>query len=120
MISKNFSSLLSDRKELALEYLFMDATPEEFARNNALVAEKFDLDEISHCWQILSDMLIDQSDYDPYTTIWNNHPMGIKWFIKEAIVYFERQQNLQMLAMLCCVILSARRKRFQPDIMGKN
>lgn len=119
VISKNFSSLLSDRKELALEYLFMDATPEEFARNNALVAEKFDLDEISHCWQILSDMLIDQSDYDPYTTIWNNHPMGIKWFIKEAIVYFERQQNLQMLAMLCCVILSARRKKIPARYYGQ-
>lgn len=119
MISKNFSSLLSDRKELALEYLFMDATPEGFARNNALVAEKFDLDEISHCWQILSDMLIDQSDYDPYTTIWNNHPMGIKWFIKEAIVYFERQQNLQMLAMLCCVILSARRKKIPARYYGQ-
>lgn len=113
---RDFSHLIPDRKELALEYDLTDLSLEKVTRNNALVAEKYNLEEISHCWQILSDLLMAKENYDPYDLIWDNHPMGIKWFVKEAILYFEKQNNLQMLAMLCCVVASA---LFQPETPGE-
>lgn len=103
---KDFSHLISDRKELAQEYCLTNSNLEQVAKNNALVAEKYSLNEISHCWQVLSDMLMIKEDADPYDLMWDNHPMGIRWFVKEAINFFERKNNLQMLAMLCCVVAS--------------
>lgn len=104
IITKDFSHLIPDRKDLALEYKFTDSPQEELARHNAIVAEKLGLEEKSHCWQILSDLLMTNEETDPYNLIWDNHPMGIKWFIKEALRYFEKKNDLQMLAMLGAVV----------------
>ncbi|QLQ82405.1 hypothetical protein HG537_0H01670 [Torulaspora globosa] len=101
---KDFQHLIADRRELALEYQLTDSNLEKITRNNALVAEKYNMEEISHCWQVLSDMVMKKDEDDPYDLVWDNHPMGIKWFIKEAIKYFEQKNNLQMLAMLCCIV----------------
>ncbi|CDH15104.1 related to Maintenance of telomere capping protein 5 [Zygosaccharomyces bailii ISA1307] len=106
LIYKDFSHLIPDRKDLALEYRFTDAPQEELARHNALVAEKYGLEEKSHCWQILSDLLMTNEETDPYNLIWDNHPMGISWLIKEALNYFEKRNDLQMLAMLGAVAAS--------------
>ncbi|GAV53778.1 hypothetical protein ZYGR_0AK02800 [Zygosaccharomyces rouxii] len=103
VITKDFSHLVPDRKDLALEFRFTDAPQGELARHNALVAEKYGLEEKSHCWQILSDLLMTNEETDPYNLIWDNHPMGIKWFIKEVLSYFERINDLQMLAMVGAV-----------------
>lgn len=103
---KDFSHLISERKQLAVEYQLANGNLEQVARSNALVAEKYNLNEISHCWQVLSDMLMIKECSDPYDLLWDNHPMGIRWFVKEAIKYFEKRKNLQMLAMLCCVVSS--------------
>lgn len=103
VITKDFSHLIPDRKDLALEFRFTDAPQGELARHNALVAEKYGLEEKSHCWQIFSDLLMTNEETDPYNLIWDNHPMGIKWFIKEVLSYFERKNDLQMLAMLGAV-----------------
>ena len=99
----DFGHLIPDRKELALEYQILNTYPDEMARNNALIAEKYGFEEISHCWQILSDYLMSQEEYDPYNATWDNHPMGIRWFVKETISYFENNNNLQMLAMIACI-----------------
>lgn len=104
ILSRDFSNLISERRELALEYELIDNPPEEMARHNALVAEKYGLEEISHCWQILSDLLMAERDDEQISITWNSHSLGIKWFMKEAISYFEKENNLQMLGMLCCII----------------
>lgn len=103
-ISHDFSFLIPDRRELALEYEFVDKHPEELSRINASVSNRLKFDDISHCWQALSDLLMEQEIVNPYTLIWDNHPMGIRWFIKEIIAIFEAQKNLQMLAMFACVL----------------
>ncbi|GAV48865.1 hypothetical protein ZYGR_0N02700 [Zygosaccharomyces rouxii] len=103
VITKDFSHLIPDRKDLALEFRFTDAPQGELARHNALVAEKYGLEEKSHCWQILSDLLMTNEETDPYNLIWDNHPMGIKWYIKEVLSYFEKRNDVQMLAMLGAV-----------------
>ncbi|CCK71896.1 Mtc5p KNAG_0I01050 [Huiozyma naganishii CBS 8797] len=109
IIQKDFHELIPDDKSLALEYEVMGELPEDMARHNALVAERHGYLEISHCWQILSDLLLGERNNDPYTLIWDNHPMCIQWFVKETLKYFELENNLQMLATLCCVLASPRK-----------
>ncbi|KAL3233069.1 hypothetical protein RNJ44_04985 [Nakaseomyces bracarensis] len=104
IILKDFNDLIPDKRELALEYHVMDLPADELAKKNALVAEKYGFEEITHCWQILSDFLMVQDNDDPYSFIWDNNPMSIRWFLKQTIQYFEKQKNVQMLAMIYCVL----------------
>ncbi|CAB4255699.1 similar to Saccharomyces cerevisiae YDR128W MTC5 Subunit of the SEA (Seh1-associated) complex, a coatomer-related complex that associates dynamically with the vacuole [Maudiozyma barnettii] len=103
IITKDFYSLFQEDIRLALKYEIMNEHPDEMARHNALIAERYGYEEISHCWQILSDLLLAEREQSFTSFTWNNNPLGIKWFIKEAIKYFEKESNIQMLAMLCCV-----------------
>lgn len=104
ILSKDFSALIPERKFLALEYQIMEDVAAKMARNNALVAEKYGLDDISHCWQILSDLLFGEKDDEPYSSIWEIQSRGLEWFVKESLKYFIKQNNSQMLAMICCVL----------------
>ena len=103
IIMRDLSHLIPDSKDLASEYWITNVRTDEMARHNALIAEKYGFEEISHCWQILSDFLLNYKDNDPLSVIWDNHPSGTRWFFRESIKYFERRGNVQMLAMLCCV-----------------
>lgn len=100
----DFSNLIPEKRFLASEYQIMEGLPGEMARNNALVAEKYGLDDISHCWQILSDLLFGGKDNEPFSSIWEIHYRGLEWFVKESLQYFIKQNNSQMLAMICCVL----------------
>ena len=104
ILTKDFSSLFQEDKRLGEEYIIINELPDEMARLNALVAEKYGYEEISHCWQILSDLLLAERDQSFSSFTWNNNPLGIRWFIKEALRFFEKENNIQMLAMLCCVV----------------
>ncbi|GMM55586.1 Mtc5 protein [Maudiozyma humilis] len=109
----DFSNLITESKDLALQYDIMTEFPEEMARHNALAAEKYGYEEISHCWQILSDMLMAEKT-DSFTSFtWNSNPLGIKWFMKEAIVHFELEGNIQMLSMLYCVVANLYRDNLE-------
>ncbi|EDO17715.1 hypothetical protein Kpol_1033p19 [Vanderwaltozyma polyspora DSM 70294] len=116
----DYSFLIPEKRELALEYQFFDKNSEDMARNNALIAEKYGCEEISHCWQILSDYLMSQGEDDPYNVAWDIHPMGIKWFVKEAIRYFEKQNNLQMLAMISCILANPRASFLDEKVSKEN
>lgn len=106
MFSKDFSFLIPESRDLALKYQLIDSDGdlEKLSRNNALIAEEFGMEEISHCWQILSDLLMTNKNENPYNLVWDNHPMSIKWFVKEAVAYFEKQKNIQMISMICCIV----------------
>ena len=100
----DFSHLIPDNKNLALEYQVIDSSPGEMAHHNALVAEKYGFEEISHCWQILSDLLMEENNDDPLASFSESHSITVQWFVREALKYFEKSNNLQMVAMLCCVL----------------
>ncbi|CCD27010.1 Mtc5p NDAI_0J01180 [Naumovozyma dairenensis CBS 421] len=106
IFSVDFSYLIPDKLELALGYQFLHFKAQDMAKYNALVAEEQGYDELSHCWQIFSDLLMNQNDDKIYNMLWDNHPMSLKWFVKQAMSYFEQENNVQMLAMLCCVLAS--------------
>lgn len=120
----NFNDLLPDKYELAREYRVLGDSPENLARYNCNVALKHGLTEIGDVWRILAEVLsneftlprglFDTRQGNSY--LWNNigpkrnrfywgtHPFGGTWLIKEIVEYFEKRQNLQMLAMLSCIL----------------
>ena len=122
--------MLPDKYELAREYRVLGDSPEILAKHNSSVALKYGLKEISDVWKILEMILIKQTQYSdiiddfypnyslniPVQTeigdkflyksrfYWNTHPFGSSWLIKEIFDYFERKLNVQMLAMMACIL----------------
>ncbi|CAX39648.1 WD repeat protein, putative [Candida dubliniensis CD36] len=135
----DFGHLLPDKYELAREYRVLGDSPEILAKYNAAVAFKYGLKEISDVWKILEMILIKQIHYADNTEefypnyglntplqtgfgdqmlnksrfYWNTHPFGSTWLIKEIFDYFEKKLNVQMLAMMSC-ILYENPKNFKP------
>lgn len=122
----DFKHLLPDKYELACEHRVLGDAPENLALYNSAVASKHGLDEIGEVWRLLATILvkdihiIDQSEksLEPfpssrewlnnaiktYRFYWGCHPLGHTWLIKEIFNYFEQRKNLQMLAMLSCIL----------------
>ncbi|KAG7192191.1 uncharacterized protein KQ657_001905 [Scheffersomyces spartinae] len=122
----DFRHLLPDKYELASEYRVLGDTPENLARYNSAVAEKYGLQEIKDVWRLLEMILIkdikliEQSEkaqdifpsnrdwlndsVKTFRFYWGSHPLGHNWLIKEIFNYFEQRKNLQMLAMLSCIL----------------
>lgn len=122
--------LLPDKYELGSEYRVLGDSPENLARYNSGVALKYGLQEISDVWKILEMILIKDviiEDINPtyyqdpetftnmltelkhlkrknYRFYWGTHPIGHSWLITEIFRYFERRGNIQMLAMLSCIL----------------
>ncbi|SCV04442.1 LAMI_0H16160g1_1 [Lachancea mirantina] len=120
VIIRDFGALIPDNRELAEKYMISGTTPEEIAKHNAIVAEKAGQDEISQCWRIVADVLIAHEDGNTLNPGWDQHELGGRWFARELMSYFEKVQNLQMLAMLSCIfttpvkssqILTARQRK---------
>lgn len=105
VVVHDFRHLIPDKRELAIEYRLMGETPEVLAKYNAAVAEKYGYEEISHCWKMLANLLIARDEKNFYNFGWDQHPLGGRWFLKEVIEYFEKSKNVQMLAMLCCLLV---------------
>ncbi|SCW04224.1 LAFE_0H08812g1_1 [Lachancea fermentati] len=115
----DFSNLIPDERELALEYKVSGDTPEEISKHNAQVAEKYGYEEISHCWRMIANVLIAREENDLYNFGWDQHPLGGKWFIREAIEYFERTKNVQMLAMLSCILVDPSKPSANVEVQKK-
>ncbi|EMG48961.1 hypothetical protein G210_0364, partial [Candida maltosa Xu316] len=127
----DFAHLLPDKYDLAREYRVLGDSPEVLANHNAKVALKYGLKEISDVWKIL-EMLLMKNIHHPTDIIpghvpnffgndklksdfgnqlmnmshfyWNEHPFGSSWFVQEIFNYFEKKQNIQMLAMMSCIM----------------
>lgn len=124
----DFSHLMPAKIELGYEYRILGDAPELLARHNSEVAAKYGLTEIAHTWQLLEMLLIKNVDnlgtmdgqfqhgFEKEMTMaprqqgthpmffWGHHPFGHSWLIKEMFLYFERQGDLQMLAMMACIL----------------
>ncbi|RCK66216.1 Maintenance of telomere capping protein 5 [Candida viswanathii] len=126
----DFSHLLPDKYELAREYRVLGDTPEVLVSHNSKVALKYGLKEISDVWKILEMVLMkniqftdNSGAYIPSCPLrtpldshfgtqminrtafyWDDHPFGGTWFVKEIFNYFEKKQNVQMLAMMSCIL----------------
>lgn len=116
----DFTHLIPDKYELACNYRVLGDSPENIARHNSDVARRFGFEEIAQVWSILEMILVKRVKFSDLTEIgrdifpqeseqigqffWGNHPLGYSWFIRQLFAYFEKKQNVQMLAMLSCIL----------------
>lgn len=103
---QDFSHLIPDKRELAMEYILFGDSPEFVAKFNATVAEKYGYEEIAQCWRMIANVLVGRTAGNFYNYGWDQHILGGKLFIKKLIEYFEKCQNIQMLAMLSCIFVT--------------
>lgn len=140
----DFRHLIPSKMELAYEYRILGSSPEELARHNAIVAEKYGYHQIADCWKILSvvltkdvEMQIDdefqtssfQKEIDklfqqgPMETnvinfrfYWGLHPFGARWLAKKLIDFYERKNDIQMLLMLSCILFENPEHKSDPTV----
>lgn len=113
---KDFSHLIPDKKALAEEYILFGESSEAVAKYNATVAEKYGYDDIAQCWRMIADVLIGRAEGNYYNYSWDQHELGGKLFIKRVFEYFEKCKNVQMLAMLSCILVSLGRPPSAKDL----
>lgn len=131
----DFRYLIPAKMELAYEYRVLGDSPHALAQYNAEVAEKYGYTIIANCWKILSillvkDVVIDEVNATAilekighsinnmelirnYRFYWGFHPFGGIWLVKQLFIYFKRINDIQMLAMLSCVL-------FENDVIKDN
>ncbi|AGO13930.1 AaceriAGR067Wp [[Ashbya] aceris (nom. inval.)] len=114
IVVHDFSHLIPDKIKLALEYRLMGDSPEVLARHNFAVAERHGAQEIAQCWNLLANLLIARNSDEPDNCSFDKHVMGAKWFVKEIIRYFELTKNIQMLAMIACILVDPGRRSHVP------
>lgn len=116
----DFSHLIPDKYELACDYRVLGDTPDNLARHNFNVALQYGYGEIANVWKIVEMILVKDVRLNDVPDIgkdliyangdengrfyWGNHPYGHAWLVKELFDYFEKKGNLQMLAMLSCIL----------------
>lgn len=122
----DFSDLIPAKMELAYEYRILGDCPHVLAQYNAEVADKFGYSTIADCWRILAtilvkDVIIDENNavailekigqttdnlniVSSYRFYWGFHPFGGVWLVRQLFNYFKKMKDIQMLAMLSCVL----------------
>lgn len=116
----DFKHLLPDKYDLACDYRVLGDTPEILARHNSEIARHYGHTEISDVWRIVEMILMKDIRLNEVPELgkdmlfgnavekgryfWGNHPFAHSWLILELFKYFERSCNLQMLAMMSCIL----------------
>lgn len=93
----DMNHLIPSKMELAEEYKIIGDSPKNLALYNAEICEKYNYNDLADSWRILSTILNS-------TFYWGTHPFGRFWLIKELMDYYEKLGNVQMLAMMSCII----------------
>lgn len=116
----DFKNLLPDKYELARDYKVLGDDPDNLARHNCTVALQHGYRDIANVWKIVEMILTKDVRLNDVPDIgkdlmyapgdlngrfyWGNHPFGHAWLVKELFTHFERKGNLQMLAMMSCIL----------------
>lgn len=93
----DFKDLIPSKMELAQEYKVTGAAPDELAVHNSEVCAKYGYTDMYDSWRMLSFIL--KKDF-----YWGVHPFGRTWLIDEMMTYYEKMGNVQMLAMMSCIL----------------
>lgn len=131
----DYTRLLPARMELAYGYRVLGDTPENLALHNAEVSDQFGYKNLADCWRLLSillvkDVKLDQNGLqvdhfvravDPeiahnYRFYWGSHPFGGQWLATKLMAYYERIGDIQMLAMMSCLLYEHTAHRDRPDV----
>ncbi|KAH3661832.1 hypothetical protein OGAPHI_006010 [Ogataea philodendri] len=129
----DFRHLIPAKMELAYEYRVLGDTPENLSKCNALVAEKYGYKDLADCWKLLSIILVKEVQFEDKLDLairsgivpkeesvnrfyWGSHPFGGRWLAKMIMSYYERLGNVQMLAMLSCIMHEHFENRDRPGV----
>lgn len=129
----DFRHLIPDKYELACDYRVLGDAPDNLARHNFNVALQHGYRDIANVWKIVEMILTKDVRLNDVPDIgkdlmyapndlngrfyWGNHPFGHSWLVKELFQYFEKGANLQMLAMLSCILFE-NLSNIQPTAKG--
>jgi WD40 repeat protein len=122
----DFRHLIPIKMELAYEYRVLGDCPHILAEHNSQVAHRYGYTTIANCWTMLSCILLKDVTIDAenaiglltrigqetdninlvnnYRFYWGYHPFAAKWLVKSIFEYFRKMNNIQMLAMLSCIL----------------
>lgn len=112
----DFGHLIPEKPELAVSYQLMGACMRDCAKINGQVAQNKGFKDLEEAWRLIevmitsSELKFSQEDFNSFNEIqdaWGSHPFGHSWLVKIIFEYFQRQNNLQMLAMMSCVLLDS-------------
>lgn len=106
----NYSFLIPDKKQLAVKYKTQGASLPLVCKHNADVAREIGENDVADCWEIIGDMLKSRSKDTSRQQDWSYDYDGGQKLISEMFSYFEKSHNLQMLAMMACILVSPGRK----------
>ncbi|KAM3160976.1 Maintenance of telomere capping protein 5 [Lachancea thermotolerans] len=102
---RDFSHLIPDKKQLAMDYKLYGDSLESVCKYNAQVAVTHGFEELAHCWRMIANVLMAREEKNPYNFGWDQHSLGGKWFVKQTMIHFEKLRNVQMLAILSCILM---------------
>lgn len=127
----DYSHLLPDKLDLAVKYRLAGDTPERLAEYNCLVASQSGNLDLVRAWKTIAMVVANDVNFERIPQIqsefqmrrspalhWGSHPFGNSWLVNELLAYFEAQGNLQMLAMLSCIIVMSTSLENQTQIMS--
>lgn len=100
----DFSELIPTKYDLADEYKVVGESADTLALYNSEICAKHGYAELSDTWRVLATVF--SNDFD-----WGIHPLGESWLIRELMGYYERMGDVQMLAMMACIIEVSRKQR---------
>lgn len=134
----DFQYLIPAKMELAYEYRVLGDLPHILATHNAEVAERFGYRTIADCWRILAVTLVKDVQFELNDVIernlklfqrnnnneklvrnqffWGEHPFGATWLIQQMMNYFKKIGDVQMLAMISCIIFENGKHKNKPEI----
>lgn len=117
----NFLHLIPDKMELARVYRVLGDTPENLAFHNSAVAKDCGYLNLGHIWNIVGMILKKNFLFEEMRVLrqecegaslldwntpffWEHHPFGHLWLIPALFDHFKKRNNVQMLAMLSCIM----------------
>lgn len=106
---QDYSHLIPDKKELALRYKTHGESLPLVCSHNAAVARQFNLHDIGTCWEMIGAMLKSKSKDLLKHEDWSYDIDGGRQFLNDVFQFFEKSHNVQMLALLSCILVASGR-----------
>lgn len=124
----DMSHLIPDKPEFARACQVSGPSMSTVAAHNSRVTQENGFEDIAECWKII-EMLLTTSYQQQnlneamemnqfFNLNWGYHPFGHSWLVKMLFEYFERRNNLQMLAMMACVLHEGDQKNEAQTVAG--
>lgn len=116
----DLSHLIPNSLELAKAYQLEGTSMKNVAKHNSEVASSLNHQDVGEAWKVIEMILsspekeinfpvgLSDTQFQPHS--WGYHPFGHSWLVRLLFDYFTKRNNLQMLAMMSCVLFKSDKK----------